>query len=360
MSQFYLVALVPTWVSNWLTPLWILGAGALLGLAALGVFWVVAFVLSRIPQLDAIGSDRRRHGVAAAILSAVALALLAWAIIVPAYPRWVRMEESSAIENTILAFCLLVPLSLVLGFGIVSYFSRQTVAEAADAVREGPLGWVLAMTAALASFGIIGYTIAMEPASILASLSRVPYVGERQYSYSLPATPRADLDDPGKSPAQHPIDLAFRLDELRSLTFRSDQNLSVDVKPSEDVAVDPAFEISAGEAYRWTRGAESQLFDDQEVSQLYVRNYSTNDATLSVTVVDQPAAPGITDDIRNGAGRAGSVSRVSVPAIGDAEGFCRGAFDLQVGSESAAVHDRVGAGPGGLGAVRLHSVQHVW
>ena len=46
----------------------------------------------------------------------------------------------------------------------------------------------------------------MEPASILASLSRVPYVGERQYTYSLPATPRSDLDDPGKSPAQHPID----------------------------------------------------------------------------------------------------------------------------------------------------------
>ena len=204
MSQLFLVALVPTWVSNWLTPLWILGAGSLLGLAALGILWVVAFALSRIPQLDAIGSDRRRHGGAAVILSAVALALLAWAIIVPAYPRWARMEESSATENTILAFCLLIPLSLVLGYGIVSYFARRVVAEAADAVREGPLGWVLSMTAALACFGVIGYTVAMEPASILESLSRVPYVGERQYTYPAAGDTSSGSGRPRQEPGSAP------------------------------------------------------------------------------------------------------------------------------------------------------------
>lgn len=291
MSQLSLVAFVPTWVSNWLTPLWILGTGALLGLVALLLLWLVAWALSRIPPLDAIGSDRSRQGVAAGVVSAIALALLVWAVVVPGYPRWDRMEGTSATENTILALCLLVPLSLVLGFGIASYFSRKTVAEAADAVREGPLGWILSITAALACFGVLGYFVAMEPASILSSVSRVPYVGEREHTFTLPPTPRADLDDPGKSPAQHPIDVEFRVNELRSLTFRSDQNLSVDIEPATDVVVDPVFEISAGETFHWTRGAESQLFDQDEVSRLYVRNESTNEAKVSLTVLTTPRHP---------------------------------------------------------------------
>jgi ABC-type transport system involved in multi-copper enzyme maturation permease subunit len=47
MSGSFLVALGPPWMSLWLTPVWIVGVGALLGLAVLLVLWGLVAVFSR-------------------------------------------------------------------------------------------------------------------------------------------------------------------------------------------------------------------------------------------------------------------------------------------------------------------------
>ena len=41
-----------TWVSNWLTPLWVIGIGALLGLMVLLVLWGVVFALRKLPVFN--------------------------------------------------------------------------------------------------------------------------------------------------------------------------------------------------------------------------------------------------------------------------------------------------------------------
>lgn len=47
MGGMYLLALGPSWMNVWLTPLWILGLGAAIGLAVLLVLWALLFVVSR-------------------------------------------------------------------------------------------------------------------------------------------------------------------------------------------------------------------------------------------------------------------------------------------------------------------------
>jgi len=291
MSQAILLAFVPTWVSNWLTPVWIIGAGALLGLAVLVVLWIAMLAVSRIPGLGAIADDSSRRNGASVALSVVVFLLLVGGLVVPSYARWSGLAEDSVPENLILAVCLLVPVSVALAFGFVVYSSRSVLADLRDALREGPLGWILSVTLALAAFGVLGAFIAFQPKAILVSLTRFPAVGEQQIRCQIPATPRAILDDAGKSPPQHPIDVAFRTSELRSLVMRGDQNLALDATPGEDIAVKSLFEIAPGEETRWVRTGDTTPFEGTEVSKLYVRNYSTSDANLDLIVRTAPPHP---------------------------------------------------------------------
>jgi uncharacterized membrane protein (DUF485 family) len=61
MTHAILFSFVPSWVSNWLTPLWILGVGATMGLALVLAVWLATLVLSRIAAVDRLASDPARR-----------------------------------------------------------------------------------------------------------------------------------------------------------------------------------------------------------------------------------------------------------------------------------------------------------
>ena len=88
------LAAVPPWVANWLTPVWLLGIGALAGLLVLAVLWLLVAALSRLPGVASWAEDA----------------------------EWARASWTGRI---------LVP--------ILSLISPRTVAEVPLAVREGPL-----------------------------------------------------------------------------------------------------------------------------------------------------------------------------------------------------------------------------
>jgi ABC-type transport system involved in multi-copper enzyme maturation permease subunit len=283
MTSLPLAAIVPNWVSNWLTPLWILGVGTLAGLAILFVLWLVAWVLSRIPVLASLASSPTVRIRSSLVLSFAAFAAFAYFVLWPAYRQ--------ASDSLLLGVCLLLPLSLVIGFGVVSYFSPKTVDEAPDAMREGPLGWILSIAIGLGVFGIVGLLVAMDPRGVMVSLTRLPYVGERHLEFKIPATPRAVLDDPGKSPPQIPVAISFRTDELHGLSMRSDQNLSVDIEAQKDIETRRGIEISAGEEFKWSHGTKQIPFPEDRVDQMFVRNYSSNDSVLEVNLKTAPPHP---------------------------------------------------------------------
>ena len=47
MTHSFLFGVVPVWVTNWLTPLWLMGIGTLVGLLALLICWAISFVIFR-------------------------------------------------------------------------------------------------------------------------------------------------------------------------------------------------------------------------------------------------------------------------------------------------------------------------
>jgi ABC-type transport system involved in multi-copper enzyme maturation permease subunit len=253
--------------------------------------WGVLLGMSRIPVVAQIAATPRSNRRASIALAVVLFVILMGLFVVPNYSAGQQESQDQAAANVVLAICLCVPLSLTIAFGLVAYGSPRALAEVPGAIWEGPLGWMTTVILATAAFGVIGLLVAFEPRGLMMSFSRIPFVGQVQSYHEIPATDQAVLDDPSRDPPQYPVDVAFRATELKRLVFRSSENLSVDTVQSNEFDIDPVFEVASGEVLEWTNTGENSPFVDENVTQIYVRNYSTSDADLYLTTITQPKFP---------------------------------------------------------------------
>jgi len=282
---------VPTELRLWLTPVWLISLGALLGLAMLMFLWGAAFLLSRVPVIGDLAEHPGRRRPVVATLTLVAFLALFVLLVGPALGGWRAAGMNVLLENVFLAVVLLLPAAFLSALAMVWFCSQRTVSEVPDAVREGPLWPMLHVTVWFAAFGILGWFVVERPRELLGSLARTPFVGEAVYSATIPAW---DSGGDATAPEQHEVAVNFRKEELKRLVIVSDQRLSVDVTPTGQQDIDPVFRITGGEPYRWeaTESGENP-FEDSTVTALYVRNYSDQPAVVTLTVVTQPAFPEI-------------------------------------------------------------------
>lgn len=279
------------WVSNWLTPVWLIGVGAAIGLVVLFVLWILFRVVSRIPAIAALSDNPGRANRVGIVLSTLFFVVIAGLALGPTL--WGSDPASAPIsrQNAPMAACLIAVLSWLLGFALVKLSAKRAAMETMDAIAEGPLLPIFVITALFAIFGVMGYAIATSPDEILSSLSRLPSSGRRTYTFRIPAAPAAVLDDTSQDPPQNPIDVSFRREEVQSILFRSDQTLTIDTKSSGALDLAPVFRISSGEDLPWRKSSQTSIGEDEQVTQLFVRNYGRADANLSMTLVTAPKHP---------------------------------------------------------------------
>lgn len=288
MTHSMLFAASANWVGSWLTPIWLVGVGAILGLAILLVIWLLGWVLSRIPSLSSLADSPRSSlafgGIAGAILFVIAGTLCLGPSL------WGSATTISA-ANLPMAAILLAFACWIGGFLLAKLLSRRTNSEVVEAVREGPLWPIFLVTCFLAVFGVAGAYVATTPRQLLHSLTRLPVSGHREVSFTIPAAPEEVLNDAGKDPPQHPISITFRQSELQRMVFRSNQNISVDTRESGEVDINPLFRVNSGEDATWTRTSQASLAAQDLVTQLFVRNYGRGEAQLTVALDTAPEHP---------------------------------------------------------------------
>src|SRR5688572_26129822 len=106
-------------VINWLTPVWIIGAGAVLGLLICLALWGLGNLLSRVPFLGTLAEQPLGRWAAVGVLGLVYLA-----IILPLFVSW--GDTATNLAGTIAAWgvgCLLAAM------GSVAIVSRKTNPE---------------------------------------------------------------------------------------------------------------------------------------------------------------------------------------------------------------------------------------
>jgi ABC-type transport system involved in multi-copper enzyme maturation permease subunit len=208
-------------ISNWLTPVWLLGLGAVLGLALLALLWAVLWAISRLGPL---------------------------------------------------------------GF-------RRSLDEIPLALREGVLFPLLIIVGLFAVFGLLGPMFARHPAELLRSLTRLTAVGQDDYEFTIPPTPR-DAEGDVDTLQETPINVNLRSSEVRRFEVESDQDLIISpVKSSLELVTRGEFRVSGGEVYQWNRSEESLAEDSEVLANMYVTNLGSQPAELTMRVYTAPRHP---------------------------------------------------------------------
>ncbi len=316
MTAWGIVGAVSPTLTNWLTPLWLLGVGVLVGLALLLLLWGLAFVASRLtPRLA------------------------------PDSPRSVSARGG---------FGQIVKLPLVL-------ISRRTVSEIPQAVREGPLWPLLIVAIVLAAFGISGALFVREPLPLLRSMARLPAMGTTTVEGPIPVSLPENRNDKFSEPVAHEFAVSFRQDEIRHIVFRSDQHLTIATRPFPEVKPGAEIEFAGGRRSSLDcRPAECQRVRRSGCRAVVRAQSGQRACEIDLHHHDRASQSGGGDDSDYGVGRRGGVPAVPAPAVRCAAslGHCLG--DAQVRDRSAAVSNyrcRRRGVAGGL--LPLDPVQHV-
>ena len=161
---------------------------------------------------------------------------------------------------------------LVLLYGILWLISRPAAATALRVARESVLQWISYVV-----LGYIGFCLLATPMmplrQVIASLSRVPYVGTNDVTVEIP--PRTD---------DFEVPIRFHADELQQYSLRSEQDVVVTVEPDKAYS-DPLILVEGAEPYVWTPSSKQQRLFEGTVEQLYVTNQSDAPTELTVEIV---------------------------------------------------------------------------
>ena len=282
---------------NWLTPIWILCVGALLGLAASIVLWLVAALLSKIPAIGMLAEKRTSSWIATAVLTVLLFggALVALPMLEQrpegAQPQAVDQNppagegRPTALTQTLNRGGSLVSVLAVcffLAMALVAVVSKRSIDETGLALTEGVLYPFSILLIAMSVFAIFGVTVVRKPSTLISSLVRYPELslGTAQLrEYEIEAPP-ADFTEP---PTQE-IDVFFRKDEIKEIVVSTNQRVEICTEPFESRSLNAAaFSASSGEDGVWRRIPNGFIpFADEEVTKLYIRNFGTKTADVKI------------------------------------------------------------------------------
>jgi len=280
------------WVTNWLTPIWILGLGALAGVLIVLLLYALGFLLSRIAALSKLSENRNSRLVAGIVLALVLVGIATPWLIARLQAHWANNADSNRLVDVILALAPVTMASLIAGWALVVLMSRRTMEELHLLFQEGPLFWISVAVCSFALFGILGTVLVRDPESMLDSLWRWPQLGEKTYELKVPAPEGQQFEEP----PEHRLELSppLRRSELRQLQFQSDESVRVAAFPAEERANAPSFDVSGGEAITWRAAGPDPagpFAELQEIQSLYARNFGSREAAVTITAQTSPATP---------------------------------------------------------------------
>ncbi|MDE0737263.1 MAG: hypothetical protein OSB47_15680, partial [Pirellulaceae bacterium] len=269
---------------SWLTPLWLLGVGVVLGLLSFLVVWAVAALISRLGPIGRIGEDRGRALRWSTVVTLVLGSIGVGTVAVQQWGNLVGGDEGSTLTAVARLVSLSVPALLVLWLGVFGFLMlvwRRTVQEMPQAIIEGVLWPILVSATFLVGFGFMGFFATENPVDILKTLGRLNAVGTSVHEFTLDGSP--DVEEANVPLQAKPV--PFRYSEIVSLTVRTDQRVtvtrdsdssesfgqSVEVLPEDDFEI-PLVALLAG------------AVGGDVIEQLHFGNPSSTEAQIKVTV----------------------------------------------------------------------------
>jgi ABC-type transport system involved in multi-copper enzyme maturation permease subunit len=274
--------------ASWLTPLWIIGVGCILGLILIGLSRVVSKGLSRISTLNQLAVTPSKAAIVVSVF-----ALLLCSVLVPFTVGVVKMPSvtSGVADSWGNLFAAIVGLYLVCwlaGYSLVVLAWKRTDLEFLMVLREGTLYPILLIVMLLAGVGVAGTFAVQDPAGIIQAALGIPLTGTTKFEFMAPAGDYAD-----EYQTEHAID--FHASEVSALEITTSQNIKIAFTPfdkiEEGVVLD---EVSSEDVYRvdpqqssllrtipWREETDVSLGRELHITTIYIENLGLDTAEVA-------------------------------------------------------------------------------
>ncbi len=268
---------VSNWLPIWLTPLWVLALGIVLGAIALAVVLAVFAMLSFTP-LGKLGQTPRTAITASLVLGAV-YAIALCAIYVPRGGEYQSM--------------LILPLitfGIIAGFATIYGIWERTRVELKSILTEGIVPYVLGTAAIFAVIGLVGSPFVKEPATIIGSIGQVILFSdgtEIVVRKVKPAPPDVNADE---APFEK-VAMEYVMFNVAELSVTSDKTIIIgDAETPSKFRMTPV-RIDANETVRYLREEREAPPLPLDPGSVYMQNREIDEATVTMKFVTRPTIP---------------------------------------------------------------------
>ncbi len=278
MQPALIVAQMAKWLPVWMTPVWVITAGLLVGAVACALVYGILAALSLIPGLGNLPDSPRRGITASLIVGGLISAFLCW--------QYVPGEEEYA-ESL---FLPLITIGLVCGFGIIYGMWHRTRDEWGTILGEGIVPYLLGTFAVVCVIGIAATLWVKKPMDFVTSMKDVNLVGDgtREVVVTIPATSEDLTAD--EAPFI-PANINYDLRSMAELRIKSDRtiNLADSSDPSTFNRTPTQVFADSELSYRYENRDTPPIPGD--ASALHIQNREISPARVSFTFKTLPAVP---------------------------------------------------------------------
>ena len=275
-------------LTSWLTPLWIIGVGCILGLTLISLSWAVSKGLSRITSLNQLAATPSKATVVVSVF-----ALLLCSVLGPFTVGVVKMPSvTSGVADSwaelLSAIVVLYLVCWLAGYSLVVLAWKRTEREFLMVLREGTLYPILLIIVFLAGVGVVGTLAVQDPSGIVQAALGVPLTGTTKFEFSAAAGENAD-----EYQTDHAID--FNVSDVAALEITTNQNIKLSFTPFDQIEDGVVLdEVSSEDVYRvdpqqssllrtipWRDAEDVSLGRGSHITTIYIENLGLDTAEVN-------------------------------------------------------------------------------
>ena len=273
------------WMARWLTPIWFLGGGVILGLLVLCAFLLVFYLLSKIKLLEQFRRDGSAHVIAALLTLILGGAYAAYTKFSKDGQALFNIGGTFANDEWAMISIASTMMVAVVVWSILYCSSSRFLGELRSLLFEG-IG--LYLFSALAGIAVIGGAATFLVEKPMAAIQAVPQlfaVNDTTEKFTV-----APIGSNEESAVFQKIDMRYDPALLGQVEINSDKRIILLDAPSIGEVQAKPQTIEAGQPLIWNTkmGASECPLPLAPGAQIYVQNQEIDSASLKIRVISIP------------------------------------------------------------------------
>ena len=280
------IAAVDFWMTRWLTPIWFLGGGVILGMLVLSIFLMVFYGLSKIKRLEQFRRDGSAHLIALAVSLVLGGLFAAYAKFSEEGRALFSMGAAFANEEWAMISIAVTMIIAVVVWSILYCSSSRFLGELRALFFEGIGLYMLCALSGVALIALASTFLVEKPMAAIQCIPQLFAANDRSFRF-----PISGSKNDGQEAAFEKIDLRYEAANLGQVEINSNRRLLLADAPNlAEVRIKPQT-IEAKRPMIWNTkmGANDCPLPMYDGAEIYVQNQEIDAATLEIRLFSIPA-----------------------------------------------------------------------